>query len=523
MKSRAPHPVRMLLCLCAVLSAWAQNPPAIKSPAKASSAVVTAQAQFNRGDLAAAESSVWSVLSSNPNDEQALTLLGMIRGRQQRYPEAEVLFGRVVQLNPKSVVAHTQLASALAAQNKQDEAISQYQEAMNLTPDNAELRLDLAALYVRKREFAQGLSTLKTIPPDRFPVAGVPLKATILLAVGKKSDALQLLPQVKNSATAAIDLAEVFLRNDLPDEALQTLNRLALKRPPARFYYVKGRVLQAKGQIPAALASLRQASALDQKSADTLVAMAEIYAAQNKHGDSFATLQRARTLNPESIPVLRRFIVEAMQAGQHRPALAAANELVEKSPENLDDLYLTAAVMLQEKQGTAAIPLLEKYVAQRSDDAKGWLGLGMAYVEKRRPDDARKALERSARLDPTLTETQYQLGVLAGQEGKTQEGIQHFEQVVHMQPRHAMALAGLGALYIQTRELEKALNALRRAEAIDPNNAETQYDLGLVLSSLGKPEQARVHMDRFKTLKQKQPRGASNRPVEESPSPPTVR
>jgi tetratricopeptide (TPR) repeat protein len=521
-KSRPSHSVRMLLCLFAV-STWGQNPPALKPPAKANSATVTAQAQFKRGDLAAAESSVWFVLSSNPNDEQALTLLGMIRGRQQRYPEAEVLFGRVLQLNPKSVVAHTQLASALAAQNKEDEAISQYQDAINLAPDNPDLRLDLAALYVRKGEFAQGFSTLKTISPDRFPVAGVPLKATILLAVGKKSDALQLLPQVKNSPTAAIDLAEVFLRNDLQDEALQTLTGLALKRPPARFYYVKGRVLQAKGQIPAALASLRQASTLDPKSADTLVAIAEIYAAQNKHGDSFATLQRARTLNPESVPVLRRLVVEAMQAGQHGAALAAANELVQKSPENLDDLYLAAAVMLQEKELTAAIPLLEKYVAQRSDDAKGWLGLGMAYVEKRRPEDARKALERSARLNPALTETQYQLGVLAGQEGKTQEGIQHFEQVVHMQPRHAMALAGLGALYIQTRELEKALNALQRAEAIDPNNAQMQYDLGLVLSSLGKPEEARVHMQRFQKLKQKQPRGESNRPVEESPAPPSVR
>ena len=518
MKSRSLPPVLILLGLCAAISAWAQNPAAQKSSAKASS-TVSAQAQFKRGDLAAAESSVWSVLSSNPNDEQALTLLGMIRGEQQRYAEAEVLFGRVVQLNPKSVVARTHLASALAAQNKEDEAISQYQQAIDLTPNNTDLKLDLADLYVRKGEFAQALSTLETIPPDRFPVSGIPLKAASLLALGRKSDGIQLLPQVKNSSAAIMDLAEVFLHNDLADEALRTLDLVNVKRP-ARFYYVKGRALQAKGQMPAALSSLRQASALDPRSADTLVAIAQIYASQDKHADSFATLQHARTLNPESVPVLRRFVVEAMQAGQHSVALTAATELVHKSPENLDDLYLAAAVMLQEKELTAAVPLLEKYAAQRPADAKGWLGLGMAYVEQRRNDDARRALDRSAQLDPTLTETQYQLGVLAGQEGKPQEGIQHFEQVIHMQPHHAMALAGLGALYLQTRELEKALNALQRAEAIDPNNAQMQYDLGLVLSSLGKSEEARVHMERFQKLKQKQPRGASNRPVEESPTEP---
>jgi tetratricopeptide (TPR) repeat protein len=515
-KSRTLPPF-LLLSVCGVISTWAQNPAAQKS---SGTATVSAQAQFNRGDLTAAESSVWSVLSSNPNDEQALTLLGMIRNRQQRYAEAEVLFGRVLQLKPKSVGARTQLANVLASQNKKDEAIGQYHEAMNLAPDNAELKLDLAALYVSKAEFAQALSTLETISPDRFPAAGVPLKAASLLALGKRSDAVQLLRRVKNSPTAAMDLAEVFLRNDLPNQAFQTLNLVNLKRPPARFYYVKGRILQAKGQIPAALSSLRHASALDPKSADALVAIAQIYASQNKHGDSFATLRRARALNPESVPVLRRFVVEAMQAGQHGAALAAAHELIQKSPENADDLYLVAAVMLQEKELTSAIPLLEKYVAQRSDDAKGWLGLGMAYVEKRRTDDARKALQRSAQLDPTLAETHYQLGVLAGLEGKPQEGIQHFGQVVRMQPRHARALAGLGALYIQTRELDKALNALRRAEAIDPNDAQMEYDLGLVLSSQGKPEEAKVHMERFQKLKQTQSRGAPNRPVEESPAQP---
>jgi len=443
----------------------------------------------------------------------------MIRGRQQRYAEAEALFGRVLQLNSKSGIARTQLANVLAAQNKEDEAIGQYQQAINLVPDDTDVKLDLAGLYARKGDFAQARSTLATISPDRFPVAGIPLKAASLLGLGKKSDATSLLPEVKNSPTAALDLAEVFLHNDLPDEALQALNLVSVKRP-ARFYYVKGRALQAKGQILAALTSLRQASTLDPKSADTLVAIAQIYASQNKHADSLATLQRARSLNPEAVPVLRRFVVEAMQAGQNGAALAAANELAQKSPENIDDQYLAAAVMLQEKQLTAAIPLLEKYVAQRPDDAKGWLGLGMAYVEKRRNGDARRALDRSAQLDPTLTETQYQLGVLAGHEGKPQEGIQHFEQVVHMQPHHAKALAGLGALYLQTRELEKALNALQRAEAIDPNIVQMQYDLGLVLSSLGRPEEARVHMERFQKLKQQQPRGASNRMVEGPSAPP---
>src|SRR5438477_4743240 len=140
----------------------------------------------------------------------------MIRGRQQRYAEAEALFGRVLQLNSKSVVARTQLANVLAAQNKEDEAIVQYQQAINLVPNNTDLKLDLAGLYLRTGEFTQALSTMETILPDRFPVAGIPLKAASLLGLGKKTDATNLLPEVKNSPTAAMDLAKSFFITFFP-------------------------------------------------------------------------------------------------------------------------------------------------------------------------------------------------------------------------------------------------------------------------------------------------------------------
>src|SRR5256885_14571111 len=65
-----------------------------------------AQSQLARGKLDDAETSLWTVLTINPNDEKALALLGTIRSRQQRYPEAEALFRRVLQINLNSVAGH---------------------------------------------------------------------------------------------------------------------------------------------------------------------------------------------------------------------------------------------------------------------------------------------------------------------------------------------------------------------------------------------------------------------------------
>src|SRR5258707_688621 len=80
----------IVLGLCLSSLAWAQKPAASKS----ASVLATAKSQLGRGDLESAESNLWSVLGSEPTNEQALAMLGMVRGRQQRYAEAEALILR---------------------------------------------------------------------------------------------------------------------------------------------------------------------------------------------------------------------------------------------------------------------------------------------------------------------------------------------------------------------------------------------------------------------------------------------
>jgi len=503
-----------LLCLSGAYCAQTQE-----SSAQVHSLLAAARNEVAHGDLQGAEKALWSVVSFEPDNEEALTLLGIIRGRQQRYLESEALFRRLVQLNPKSAMASTNLASSLAAQHKFDQAIEQYKQAQILAPEDSDLKLKLARLYVERGLFTDALSTLDAIPPGRFPSAAIPIKAASLVALGRKSEASALIPRAKDSPVVAMDVAEVFLDGNLPDRALEALDLAipGLQRPPARFYYLKGRARQAKGQTTAALSNFRQALAIDPKSIDALLAIADIYALKNKHAEAMAILKRARTLAPDAVPVLRRVVIEAMNARENRTALEAAFELQQKSSENPDDKYLSAAVMLQEQEYTEASRILEEYVAQRPQDSKAWLGLGLAYLNQQRFPDARNALERSLQLDPNLAEAEYQFGIVASKEGNAQEAIQRLEHVVQQQPRHAKALLNLGTLYLQAGELEKAQGALQRSEAADPADPETEYQLSLLSNRIGKADEARQHMERFRQLKQERDR-AGQRTGRERPN-----
>jgi tetratricopeptide (TPR) repeat protein len=330
--------------------------------------------------------------------------------------------------------------------------------------------------------------------------------------MGRRAEAEGLLPLVRGSPGAALELAQVFVEANDPDPALKSLNFVnPTAKSVSRFHYLRGRALRQKGEMAAATTSFRQALTADPKSVETLVAMSEIFATENKHVDSFEMLEKARVLAPESSEVLRHFIVEAMHAGQNYRALSAAQDLQRKSAE-LSDRYLVASVMLQQKQYLAASHLLEDYTAQRPDDAKAFLGLGIAYLNLLRYSDARQALEHSLQLEPDLAETNYQLGVLFAQQGDRQQAVQSWEKAVTLQPRHAQALFSLGTVYLEGGELEKAHTAFARSLAEDPTNMKTEYDLALVLNKLGNSREAMEHFERYRKLQGEEHSTSGNPP-----------
>jgi tetratricopeptide (TPR) repeat protein len=507
---RLPSLALLVFTLCVLPFSWAQSvAPLSKSPTW----LTTTRSQLEHGDLGSAESTLWDVLGSEPTNEQALTLLGVVRGRQQRYAEAEALFRRVLQLNPKSIVASRNLAGALLAQDKPEEAIRQYNLAIALSPQDSDLKVEVAKLELARGNFQGALSTLDTIKPNQFPPSAVALKAASLLGVGRKADAEALILRAKGSPVAALELAHVFVEGNEPDSALKALSLFnpAPKKLAAEVYYLKGRALAQKGNAAAALTSFRQALAADPKSVETLLAMAQMFAVEKKHVDSMAMLQKARALNPDSRDVLRHLIVEAMQAGQNNQALQAAQDLQRQSSEPRDR-YLVASVMIQQKQYLSATHLLEDYVPQQPEDAKAYLGLGMAYLNLLRYPEARQALERSLQIKPDLAEAEFQLGLLAGQEGNRQEAKQHWQKAVELQPQHAQALFSLGTVYLESGELAQAESAFSRSLAADSGNMKTEYNLALVLNKLGKSEEAKQHLEHYRRMQEAEHTTSGNPP-----------
>src|SRR5260370_6444670 len=223
----------------------AQTPPS-PSPWR-SSPLATAKAALAKGDLAGADKTLLTLLSSEPNDQEGLLLLGVLRGGQQRYSEAEVLFRLVLQLDAKSVVAHRNLAGALLAQDKVDEAVEQFQIASNLDPRAPQLKVELARVEVGRGNFGAALAALDSLRRQQLPQGAIPVKVAALLGLDRPREAEAEIAQGRNSSETAMELAEVFLAANLPADALSSFNSAGPRSTtPAHFHSRKGKALRMK-------------------------------------------------------------------------------------------------------------------------------------------------------------------------------------------------------------------------------------------------------------------------------------
>src|SRR5206468_1992181 len=93
--------------------------------------------------------------------------------------------------------------------------------------------------------------------------------------------------------------------------------------------------------------------------------------------------------------------------------------------------------------------------------------------------------EQAARLDPSLPDPPYTLGVLSMHLGRFPEAQMQLERATTLRPDHGDAWALLGNVYKQNEQPEKAIAALRRAIELMPNQPSPHITLASILVRKG--------------------------------------
>jgi len=117
-----------------------------------------ALAHHQAGKLQDAERIYRQILSTEPDNADAIQLLGAIAHQRDKLEEAVDLYNQALQLRPDYPEAHNNLAITLQKQGKITEAIGHYQRAIALKPDYAEYYCNLGTAFQTQDRITEAIA-----------------------------------------------------------------------------------------------------------------------------------------------------------------------------------------------------------------------------------------------------------------------------------------------------------------------------------------------------------------------------
>ena len=271
-------------------------------------ALSAALVHHQAGRLTEAEAGYRELLGADPEQPDALHLLGVLAHQVGRHEDAVMLIGRAIALSPAfadfhanlanvlwtlgraaaaeascrralalddaSPLAHNNLGNALAAQGRLDEARASYERALALAPSYPEGHNNLGGVLQAQDRLAEAEACFRralALAPD-FADALTNL-GVVLRGQGRADEAIACYERAlainPRSADAYNNLGNVLIDRNRHDEAVEICRRaLALRPDFAEAWDCRGNALLALGQIPEAIASYRRAVALKPASAE---------------------------------------------------------------------------------------------------------------------------------------------------------------------------------------------------------------------------------------------------------------
>lgn len=122
---------------------------------------------FQEGRYAEARRELEQAQRMRPDDADVLNLLGLVYFKTNAFPEAEVIYRRLVRENANVFILHSNLGLILFKQGKLDEAEQYLLRAVELRPNYAKSHLYLGLLYRQRKKFGLALEHLRFAGADK--------------------------------------------------------------------------------------------------------------------------------------------------------------------------------------------------------------------------------------------------------------------------------------------------------------------------------------------------------------------
>ncbi|MDH4028513.1 MAG: PEP-CTERM system TPR-repeat protein PrsT, partial [Nitrospirota bacterium] len=435
---------------------------------------------FSKGDLEQATSEFQKVVDMRPDMAQARLLLAVTHLKKGRAKDAERETKKVLETDDKNAFAHNLLGSAYLSLGKGDLAMEEFDRAIELNPG-------LVDAHIKKGAFNL-LSGEKEKAEKEFV------------------NAVKIAPDMLNTR---IILAQYYIKNRQFENAIKILNE-GLKENPndAILYNIMGAAYLGAEKMDNAVKYFEKAISSNSGFYLPYFNLARVYLNTNDKEKAKAEYKRVLGVDDKNLPALL-MLAKIMETDKNdKEALYYYNRAKEQKKSLA---YISLAGYYQRKKDNKkAIEVLDEALSIEPGninvmDMKGRIYIASkdynnalsvyADMEKVSPEaGAERIAEVNAAMDDYDTAINKFKGILSRNAERTDiltkivglsiskkdygEAERNARQVIERLTGSDSGYLLLAEVHIADRQFQKAIDALKKAEAISPDNIKTKIMIG---------------------------------------------
>ncbi len=477
--------------------------------------------QFERGDLIGARELLQKVLSINPNEVMAHTYLGFIADKMGDLKEAERHFSLAIKKAPSLASARNNYGAILLRTGRADQAAAQFEASLKLDRNQPNALVNLGQI-----RFAAGTSDDIRAASELFARAYA-IQPDVEIARALTVTSLRL----KDSNAATLYYREYATRLNRETE---TSAHTAVARAEL------GAALLEAGLLIEAEQELKAAAELDLRNSESVLNLARVYLARKNLPAAGRTLEAAVAGGVDEAPIYALLAEVYEQSGHIENAIPAMRLAIQRDPQSERYRFAYAVLLTNAYAPGAAVIRLQEALETFPASSRLWFALGLAHFKHNKSDEAAKAFQRAIELDERFAAAFAYLGVTRVELGAYAEGISLYEKALKADPKlgvahyliaeallkqtdsdakrieghlkkaieldssFTLARLSLAKLYMRATRWAEALIELETIAKLDPEAAETYYQLGRAYVRLKRPHDAQLAMTTFKRLSETQ-------------------
>jgi len=386
-----------------------------------------------------AESELKQAIDLDPHDPQTYEVLGLTQLLDAENGAAEKSFQTAIDIKPDDPQTYINLADFYKGQNVPDRAEQVLQQGIARLPRAVELPVALAGLYTERSRTSEATRLLDQVEADEqnYP-DGHRAVAAFYLDNGDAASALErfraLVSKNDNDQAAAEKVAECYLQLSRWQDADQWLDKHDKDRNNPDF-----RLLWARSYLGAF--RLREAAAelesLIKDSPDLPAVyfyLSQVYSAQEEGAQAQRALTEALRVQPGYLPAL----------------LGLGN------------------ISLQQNNANSALGYASRVIATSFWVADAHVIAGSSYLLQGDLNQAQRAFELAAGLNPRSPAAQERLGRVLGTRGKFADAEKAYESSLAIAPDYAPALSGLAEILSKEGKSKQANARIDHQIAVQP-------------------------------------------------------